>query len=113
MANKGEKKEKKEEKRKLTKKEEKEKAERNEALMRIVVGIVSGIIFYVWAYVILLFIIVNLIYTLIKGQKSKDIAELCEIFNTQIYVFWRYMTFVSNERPFPFESLTENFSEFS
>jgi hypothetical protein len=113
MAEKGVKKEEKDKtgvKKKFTKKQEKE---RSEALMRILIGIVSGIIFYIWAYVILLFIIVNLIYTLIKGQRSKEISELCEIFNTQIYVFWRYITFVSNERPFPFESLTENFSEFS
>ncbi len=91
---------------------ESEESERSESLMRIVVGIISGIIFYVWMYVIGIFIIVNLIYTLIKGQRSKEIADMCEIYNTQIYVFWRYMTFVSNVRPFPFEGLTKNFSEF-
>jgi hypothetical protein len=96
-------------KKKFTKKQEKE---RGEALMRIVVGIVSGIIFYVWMYVVGVFIIVNLIYTLIKGNRSKEIAEFCEIFSTQFYIFWRYITFVSNERPFPFESLKENMSKF-
>jgi hypothetical protein len=89
----------------------KQEAERSEALMRIVVGIVSGIIFYVWAYVIGVFIIVNLVYTLIKGQKSKEVAKLCENFNTQLYYFWRYMTFVSNTRPFPFESLAKDISK--
>ena len=66
-----------------------------------------------WTYVIFAFIVVNLVYTLIKGKRSKEIAELCETYNTQLYVFWRYMTFVSNERPFPFESLTKNLSKFN
>ncbi len=90
----------------------KKDSERNEALMRIVVGFVSGIIFYFWAYAIGIFIIVNLVYTLIKGERSKEIAKLCEIFNTQIYYLWRYMTFISNERPFPFESLKKEISKF-
>ena len=97
---------------KLNKKEAAKRTERNESLMRILVGIVSGIIFYVWAYVVILFSIVNFIYTLIKGERSKDIAGLCETFNTQIYFFWRYMTFVSNKRPFPFERLEKDLSKF-
>lgn len=92
--------------------EKKKDKERGEALMRLVVGVVSGIIFYVWTYVIGAFVIANLVYTLIKGQRSKDIARLCEIYNTQIYYFYRYMTFVSNERPFPFESLKKDLSKF-
>ena len=95
------------------KKSLKQEAERSEALMRIVIGFVSGIILYFWTYVIFAFIVVNLVYTLIKGKRSKEIAELCETYNTQLYVFWRYMTFVSNERPFPFESLTKNLSKFN
>ena len=95
------------------KKSLKQEAERSEALMRIIVGFVSGIILYIWAYIIFAFIVVNLVYTLIKGKRSKEIAELCETYNTQLYVFWRYMTFVSNERPFPFESLTKNLSKFN
>lgn len=95
------------------KKSLKQEAERSESLMRIVIGFVSGIILYFWTYVIFAFIVVNLVYTLIKGKRSKEIAELCETYNTQLYVFWRYMTFVSNERPFPFESLTKNLSKFN
>jgi hypothetical protein len=90
----------------------KQEMERKEALMRIVIGIISGIIIYIWTYIIFAFIIANLFYTLIKGRRSKDISYLCEIYNTQIYSFWRYMTFVSNKRPFPFENLMKNMSKF-
>lgn len=89
-----------------------EESERSEALMRIVVGIISGIIFYLWTYAIGAFILVNFFYTLIKGERSKDVANLCEIYNSQIYSFWKYMTFVSNKRPFPFENMAKNMSKF-
>jgi len=87
--------------------------ERLEALMRIVVGFVSGIILYFWAYLIGLLIVVNFIWTLISGKRIKDVAELCEVWNTQKYDFFRYMTFVTNERPFPFNRIEKNISKFS
>ena len=34
------------------------------------------------------------------------------IANTQVYIFIRYMTFVTNERPFPFNGLTKSMSKF-
>lgn len=88
------------------------KEERTEALMRIVVGIISGFILYVWSHLVGILIIVNFFYTLIIGKRSKDIAKLCEVFNSQLYSFSRYMGFVSNERPFPFEKLTKDISKF-
>ena len=86
--------------------------ERLEALMRIVVGIVSGIILGVWKILIQVFGIINFIWTLISGKRIRELAVLSEIWNTQIYVFLRYMTFVSNERPMPFRRLTSSFSKF-
>jgi hypothetical protein len=97
------------EKKKFSKKQEKE---RGEALMRIVVGIVSGVIIYVWAYLIALFFIINLIYTIIKGNRMRELAEMSEIWNTQAYTFYRYMTFTTNTRPFPFESLEKSMNRF-
>ena len=87
--------------------------ERLEALMRIVVGIVSGIILGLWKIIIQLFGIINFVWTLVSGKRVRELAELSEIWNTQIYTFMRYMTFVSNERPMPFNSLTKSFSKFS
>ncbi len=86
----------------------KEKAKnREDALMRIVVAIVSGIIFYFWMYAIFAFFIANLIYTLINGEKSLEISNLCVTFNKKIFDFWNYITFNSDEKPFPFENLNK------
>ncbi|MBD3252656.1 DUF4389 domain-containing protein, partial [Candidatus Pacearchaeota archaeon] len=80
-------------------------SERTEAWMRIVVGIVSGIVIGVWKIVIQVVTVVHWIIALISGKRNKDIAEFCEIWNTQLYDFVRYMTFVTNKRPFPFDKL--------
>jgi len=87
-------------------------SERIEALMRVVVGIISGIILGLWKVLIQILGIVHWVIAIITGKRNKDIAEFSEIWNTQIYIFLRYMTFVTNERPFPFESLTKNISRF-
>ncbi len=84
--------------------------QRGEALMRIPVGIISGIILWVWAYLIGVFIIINFIWTIISGKRIKDIAELSEIWNTQKYTFFRYIMFLTNERPFPFTGLAKSMS---
>ena len=86
--------------------------ERKEILIRIFIAIVSGIILGVWRWFILVIGIVNWIYTLFVGKRIKQISELSEIWNTQIYVFLRYMTLVTNERPFPFRNLTKSMSKF-
>lgn len=87
--------------------------ERTEVWMRIVVAIVSGIILGIWRYLIYVFAIINWIYTLFAGKRLKDLAKLSEIWNTQVYVYLRYLTFVTNERPFPFKSLAKNISKFT
>lgn len=80
--------------------------------MRILVGIVTGIILSVWKVLVTILAVVNFIVTLLSGKRYKEIAEFCEIWNTQTYVFLRYMTFVSNERPFPFNKMSKNISKF-
>ena len=87
-------------------------AERAEALMRILVGIVSGIILGVWKTLVQIIGIINWIIAILTGERNKGLAEFCEIWNTQIYIFLRYMTFVSNKRPFPFSALEKNISKF-
>ena len=87
-------------------------SERIEVLMRIVVGIISGIILGLWKVLIQILGVVHWIIAIITGKRNKDIAEFSEIWNTQIYIFLRYMTFVTNKRPFPFEGLTKNISKF-
>jgi len=86
--------------------------ERKETLMRLIVLVISGIILAVWRYLIFALIILNFFWSLISGKRLKEPAEMSEIWNTQIYIFLRYITFVTNERPFPFKNLTKNISKF-
>lgn len=86
--------------------------ERIEILLRIPIAIVSGIILGLWRYFIFIIGLANWIYTLFAGQRIKQLAELSEVWNTQVYVFMRYMTLVTNDRPFPFSNLAKSISKF-
>ncbi|MFA5856033.1 MAG: DUF4389 domain-containing protein [Candidatus Pacearchaeota archaeon] len=88
------------------------KKEKKEAWMRIFVLIVTGIILGVWKSLNVVLFIVNWFIVVFKGKRNQGIAEFCEIWNTQSYDFFRYMTFVTNKRPFPFESLKPNMTKF-
>ena len=87
-------------------------SERKETWMRIVVGIVSGIILEVWRYLIVIFAVINFFYTLFTAKRIKQLAEMSEIWNTQDYMFKRYMIFENNIRPFPFTKLMKSMSNF-
>ena len=86
-------------------------SERQEAFFRIVVAIISGIILSVWRILIKVLAIVNWVITIFTGKRNKDMADLCEYWNTEVYKYIRYMTFVSNKRPFPFSNV-ERMSKF-
>ncbi len=86
-------------------------SERKEGWFRIIVGIVSGIILGVWKALIAILAIVNWFIVIFSGKRNKELADFCEYWNTEIYKFIRYMTFVSNKRPFPFSSM-ERISKF-
>jgi hypothetical protein len=88
------------------KKGEKElKKNRRDGWMRIPVGIVSGAVIWVWGYLIGLFFIINFICKIFSGKTIKDLSRMSETWNTHNYYFMRYMTFCTDEKPFPFESL--------
>lgn len=80
-------------------------SERKEAWMRILVGIISGIILGIWKFLVEVITIFHWLYTIFSGKRIKDIAEFCNIWTTQAYRFIRYMTFTTNSRPFPFSDL--------
>ena len=90
----------------------KKQEERKEALIRIFVLIISGIILAAWRSFIYVLVIVNLVYTLVAGKRLKELAELSEVWNTQLYIFQRYIIFVSNRRPFPFGKLEKRMSKY-
>jgi len=89
----------------------KKMSEKKEAWFRIIVAIVSGIILGIWRYFIFVLTILNWIITIFSGKRNKDMADLCEYWNTEIYKYIRYLTFVTNERPFPFSGV-ERMSKF-
>ena len=86
--------------------------ERAEIFMRIVVAIVTGIILAVWKWLIAIFFVINWIYVLFAGKRLKQLADMSEIWNTQWYIFQRYLIFVTNRRPFPFTKLEKSMSKF-
>ncbi len=81
------------------------KGERKEAWFRIVVLIVSGIILYFWGGLAYLLAIINWFIVIFTGKKNKDLSGFLEYWNTENYKFMRYLTFVSNKRPFPFSRI--------
>ena len=80
-------------------------SERKEAWMRLVVGIVSGIVLALWKTLVIVLSIFHWFYVVFSGKRIKGIAEFCNIWTTQAYRFIRYMTFATNSRPFPFSEL--------
>jgi hypothetical protein len=85
--------------------------ERKEGWFRIIVVIVSGIILGIWKSLIFILAIVNWLIVIFSGKRNKELADFCEYWNTEVYKFIRYMTFISNKRPFPFSSM-ERISKF-
>jgi hypothetical protein len=83
-------------------------SERQEALMRIVVGIVTGIILSIWRILIKAIVVVHFFVVLFSGKRNKDLAEFSNYWNTQVYKYVRYMTFTTNQKPFPFSELGKN-----
>ena len=79
--------------------------EKSEAWMRIVVGVISGIILSLWKSLAIALSILNFIYTIFKNKRHKWLAEFCNLWTTQAYRFVRYMTFATNSRPFPFSDM--------
>lgn len=79
--------------------------ERTEAFFRILVFIVSGLILFVWVHLIVVLAIVNFFIVIFSEKRDKSLAEFSEYFNTEICRFYRYITFMTNERPFPFTDM--------
>ncbi|MCK9595744.1 DUF4389 domain-containing protein [Candidatus Pacearchaeota archaeon] len=85
--------------------------EKREAWFRIIVAIISGIILGIWRYLVAVLAIINWLITIFSGKRNSELAMFCEYWNTEAYKFMRYLTFVSNKRPFPFTNM-ERISKF-
>ncbi len=73
--------------------------------MRIVVGIVSGIILAIWKALVVVLSIFHFIYAVFTKKRNLCIADFCNGWVSYVYTYYRYMTFTTNNRPFPFGDL--------
>ncbi|MBS3073127.1 DUF4389 domain-containing protein [Candidatus Pacearchaeota archaeon] len=80
-------------------------SERKEAWFRIIVAIISGIILGIWKILVIVLLVLNWIIVVFSGKRNKGMADICEYWNTETYKYIRYLTFVSNKRPFPFSEV--------
>ena len=80
-------------------------AERTEAVMRIVVGIVSGIILSIWKALVQIIAIIHFVYVILTGKRHRRLANFANYWNIQVYFYLRYMTFTTNKKPFPFSEI--------
>ena len=80
-------------------------SERKEAWFRIIVLVISGVILSIWQLLVKILAIVNWFIVVFSGNRNRELAIFCEYWNTEIYKFIRYLTFVSNKRPFPFSDM--------
>ena len=80
-------------------------SERKEGWFRLIVLVVTGVILWAWGYLVAVLAIVHWLIMIFAGKRNKGIAEFLEYWNTTSYQFYRYLTGVTNERPFPFSSV--------
>jgi len=80
-------------------------SERNEAFMKILVLIVSGILLGLWEALVQFLVFIHWIMVVFTDKRIKELAEFCHIWNCQVYAYLKYLTFATNKRPFPFENL--------
>jgi hypothetical protein len=78
---------------------------KRELWTRIPVFILSGAILYVWGFFTLIFSLAQFVFILIGDKKEKEFLHISNLFSKQIYTFFKYITFLSDERPFPFSKM--------
>ncbi|NJF24937.1 DUF4389 domain-containing protein [Thermococcus sp. Bubb.Bath] len=73
--------------------------ERVEALLRIPLAIVYGVILYVLGLAVGLVVLIQFFYTLILGKRHKGMARFANNYASLRYHILRYSSFATNERP--------------
>lgn len=80
-------------------------SERWEAILRIPIGFVSGVILGFWKMAVEVALVLHWLLVIITGRRNLNIANFANAWITEYYGFTRYMNFTTNERPFPFTPL--------
>ena len=81
------------------------KKERLEALIRIPIAIISGIILELWGILTTILVIINFFFVIFTGKRNKDLVNFTNLYVNYMYKVLRYVTFNTNERPFPFKDM--------
>lgn len=76
--------------------------EREEALIRVLIAIVALVILGIWNQIIILVGIVHWIYVITTGERLKDLAKFSNLWASYVYKVYRYISFSTNVRPWPF-----------
>ena len=90
----------------------KKKGEKSEAFVRIAVLLISGVVLKIWSFLAFALMFINWIIALIQGYRNKQIAEFCEYWNTSLYEYFRYLSGLTNKRPFPFGAYLRQMGKF-
>jgi len=53
----------------------------------------------------LIFALVQFILILLEKKREEEFSKMFSLFSEQIYCFFKYITFISEEKPFPFSAL--------
>lgn len=77
------------------------KKEQEEALLRIPIAILGWIIMDLWAALIVITSIINIVIALVTGNRNKELSEFSNYFVTYMFNFVRYASLTTNKRPFP------------
>jgi hypothetical protein len=85
--------------------------EKKEVWMRIPIGIISGFILHIWGFFIFCFAIAQFVLILVKNKREEELSRMCNVYIIQFYTFMKYITFLSNKRPFPFGDLEKEIEE--
>jgi len=73
--------------------------ERVEALLRIPLAVLYGIIIYLLNFVVSLVVVLQFFYTLILGNRHRGMARFSNTYASFLYHVNRYLLFATNERP--------------
>jgi hypothetical protein len=73
--------------------------------MRIPIAIVSGAILHVWGCFVLIFCLVQMILLLTNHKKEKEFSDISLMFSNQVNIFFKYVSFNSEDKPFPWGKL--------
>jgi len=81
----------------------KSKKERKNILWRLIVFIISGIVLDIWAYAVAIVLLINWFVVIFSGKRNKELGYFCSLWAMEITRFVKYLSFETNEKPFPFK----------